>query len=266
MSLTSELHDRRVSLCGVNLHLLTRDDLLELVGSAVASRERVLVLHHNLHSLYLYETNSSFRNVYRRASAVYIDGLPLVWVARAAALPLTCAHRITFLDSFESVLAEAEHRHWRVFYLGSKPAVAEKARALFQKLYPRLHIQVHDGYFDKSGRENDLVVQQINDFKTDILFVGMGMPLQEYWIQANYARFSLAATFTCGATLDYVTGDAYRPPEWAGALGLYGLFRLAADPLRLWRRYLIEPFVVACAMFPRFVRQRLARESRLLQP
>jgi glycosyltransferase involved in cell wall biosynthesis len=66
-----------------------------------------------------------------------------------------------------------------------------------------------------------------------------------------------SAIFTSGATLDYVTGHAYRPPAWAGSIGLYGIFRLFSDPRRLWRRYLVEPFVLMVHLTLPLIRQRL---------
>ncbi len=67
---------------------------------------------------------------------------------------------------------------------------------------------------------------------------------QELWILDNLESISANAIITCGATMDYFTGEIASPPGWAGPLGLYGLTRLLSEPRRLWKRYLIEPWVV----------------------
>lgn len=244
---------QQLSLCGIRLDAIRQSDLIELLNHAILNRERWLVLHHNLHSLYLYETDAAVKALYSRASCVYIDGLPIVWLSRSAGLPVTTAHRITFLDSFENILCAASDRGWRVFYLGSTQAGIAKGLELLRDRYPRLIISGSNGFFIRSGPENEKVISQINNFRTDILFVGMGMPLQEVWLAENYVKLDISAALTSGATLDYITGDAYRPPKWAGSLGLYGIFRMLSDPKRLWRRYLLEPLLLTKYLLPRLI-------------
>jgi N-acetylglucosaminyldiphosphoundecaprenol N-acetyl-beta-D-mannosaminyltransferase len=245
MPFMEDLSTRHLSLGGIRIDALELSDLIRLLKHAHATNEKLLILHHNLHSLYLHETSTAFRSFYAKAPWVYIDGLPIVWIGRAARLPITTAHRITFLDSFESILSDAARYGWRVFYLGSTEEVLTTGVALLRERYPQLTIGGRNGFFDKNNSESDRVIAEINAFRADILFVGMGMPVQEMWLAKHYPDIRARVVLTSGATMDYVTGHAYRPPAWAGRLGLYGAFRLFSDPKRLWRRYLIEPFVVA---------------------
>jgi N-acetylglucosaminyldiphosphoundecaprenol N-acetyl-beta-D-mannosaminyltransferase len=192
---------------------------------------------------------------------VYIDGLPVIWIGRAAGLPLKGEHRITLLDCFDVFLSEAEERNWRVFYLGSAAEVADRGVAMLQTRYPQLAMSGHHGFFVKNGPDSEKVIAQINEFRPDVLFVGMGMPIQERWLAEYLPKINASAILTCGATLDYVAGHAYRPPKWVGPLGFYGIFRLFSDPKRLWRRYLIEPIVLLRRLLLPLIRQRL-RNSR----
>jgi N-acetylglucosaminyldiphosphoundecaprenol N-acetyl-beta-D-mannosaminyltransferase len=246
-----------VSLAGASIDLLTIRDLLNVLATAVATRSKWLILNHNIHSLYLYFTVSGIKACYSRAFCVYIDGVPVVWLGKVAGLPARLEHRITLLDSLNIVLDKAEEHGWRVFYLGSLPEINDSGLTAIRQRHPHLEIDGHHGYFDKVGLECDAVLSQINDFTPDILFVGLGMPLQERWIAANLSRLNASAILTCGATLDYVTGHAYRPPAWVGPLGLYGIGRLIADPKRLWRRYLLEPIVLLILLCRPLIRQRL---------
>jgi len=247
------------TLAGIRVDALRRRDLIDLVKQAIASKDRLLILNHNLHSLYLYETDPEFAEIYSKASWIYIDGIPVVWLGRLAGLPVTATHRITFLDSFGEMLTEASHSGWRVFYLGSSEGVLNEGLALLRERYPNLTIGGRHGFFRKLGPESDLVITEINDFKADILFVGMGMPTQERWVAEHLEKMNVSAVLTSGATLDYITGHAYRPPAWAGPLGLYGVFRLFSDPGRLWRRYLLEPVVLIKLLSLRLVRQRIGK-------
>jgi N-acetylglucosaminyldiphosphoundecaprenol N-acetyl-beta-D-mannosaminyltransferase len=253
---------RRPSLAGIPIDLLTMTDLLSLLDKARATRDKCLIFHHNLHSLYLYHTVADFTACYSRASHVYIDGIPLVWLGKIAGLPARNEHRITFLDGLRTVLRQAEQSSWRVFYLGSHHEVVTRGLDVIKQEYPQLDISGHHGYFDKDGLQSDEVISRINDFSPDVLFVGFGMPTQERWIAENGSKINASAILTCGASLDYIAGSAYRPPAWVGPLGLYGIFRLASDPKRLWKRYLIEPAILVKHMFFPLMRQRLSHNLR----
>ena len=253
---------RHHSLAGIRIDALQRQDLLQIVDSAKNSRTKQLILNHNLHSLYLYLTIPDFRAVYSQAAWIYIDGMPVVWSGRLAGLPILPEHRITFLDCFDAMLQHGESRGWRIFYLGSSAAVLSAGLAILRERYPGLVIGGRNGYISEADSENEEVIARINDFKADVLFVGMGMPLQERWLARNFSRLEASSVLTCGATLDYITGDTYKPPAWAGPLGLYGVFRLFHDPQRLWKRYLLEPLVLLTRLSVPILRQRFGSSKQ----
>jgi len=142
-----------LSLAGIRVDALERRDLIELMKQAVASKDRLLILNHNLHSLYLYETDPEFAVIYSKASWIYIDGIPVVWLGRLAGLPVTATHRITFLDSFGEMLTEASHSGWRVFYLGSSEGVLNEGLALLRERYPNLTIGGRHGFLESLDRK-----------------------------------------------------------------------------------------------------------------
>lgn len=251
----NNVHSRRLSIAGIPIDLLTITDLLSLLVKATATHDKCLILNHNLHSLYLYHTVSDFKACYTQASYVYIDGMPVVWLGKIAGLPVRREHRITFLDSLKIILRRAEQCGWRVFYLGSLPEVITRGLDVIKQEYPQLNISGHHGYFDKNSFESDEVISKINNFGPDILFVGLGMPLQERWLAGHQSKINASAILTCGATLDYLAGHAYRPPDWVGPLGLYGIFRMVSDPRRLWKRYLVEPIILLKHIFFPLMRQ-----------
>lgn len=230
-------------LLGVRVDALTERGLYGLIHEAAAGGERYLVLNQNLHSLYLYHHDPLFRRLYDRADYVHVDGMPLVWAARLLGYGLTRENRLTSVDWLPSVLKACARDGMRVFFLGSKPGVPERAAARFLRDAPGLRIKTHHGYFDAApgGPENERVVREINDYRPHALMVGMGMPRQERWILDNLDNLRANTVWNLGAFMDYAADAVPTPPRWMARLGFEWLARLAAEPGRLWRRYLLEP-------------------------
>ncbi|MEN9518006.1 MAG: hypothetical protein RLZZ381_594, partial [Cyanobacteriota bacterium] len=108
------------------------------------------------------------------------------------------------------------------------------------------------GYFS-SGSQNQLIIDQINSYQPNILMVGMGMPRQEEWILANIDQLKTNIVLPSGACIDYIAQEVATPPRWMGQVGLEWLYRLATEPKRLWRRYLVEPWFIAKLLIEEFL-------------
>lgn len=250
--------DLAVSLLGVTVHRLAWDDLMGGIVEAVENDRRRIIANHNLHSVYLYHQDASLRSFYGRADLVHIDGMSLIWCARLLGSALSSRHRLTPLDWIRPLSAEAARRGWRMFYLGSRPGVAEKGAAILRREFPGLQLDAAHGYFDRrpESAENRAVVEAINRRRPHLLLVGMGMPRQERWIVENAAAVQANVTFNVGALMDYIAGEIPTPPRWMGRAGLEWLFRLLSQPRHLWRRYLVEPWFVLRLFLSEFTRRR----------
>lgn len=237
----------RVEALGVAVDAVTTDDVVALLVAAIRDRRRLNVAHHNLHSAYLVHREPSMQRWYEMADVIHIDGMSLVVAGRLTGAPLARRHRSTYVDLVVPVLAQADARGWRVFALGGAPGVAETFASSVRAQHDRVTIAAAPGYFDHSpgSTENAAVVGSINDFRPDVLLVGMGMPTQEVWLADNHASLDATVLMPVGGLFDYVAGEAHTPPRWLGGLGLEWLYRLARDPRRLAFRYLIEPLLLA---------------------
>ncbi len=235
-----------MELLGARIDAMTQDDLHEVIARAVAENRKWIVAHHNMHSLYLQERDPKMRALFREARCVHVDGMSLILLGRLLGLGLRREHRVTYADWVRPLLGFAAHRGFRVFYLGSRPGVAERAAELLRAEIPKLQIATHHGYFPGAPEapENRRVLHEIGGFRPDILMVGMGMPRQEHWIVDNLERVQARAILTTGACMDYVAGVVPTPPRWMGRMGLEWLHRLGSEPARLWQRYILEPWLV----------------------
>ncbi len=250
---------------GVSFHALTLDDLQRLVARAIHGSRPTIIANHNLHSVFLHRRDATMRRFYSRAEYTHVDGMPVVFSARLVGLPISRAHRVTYVDWIWPLADEAARRGWRIFHLGGAPGVAERAVRRLADRYPGLAMGTHHGFFDPrpDSAENLRILEQIAEYRPDILMVGMGMPRQEHWILDNLDRLPAAVILPCGACLDYVAGVVPTPPRWTGRIGLEWLFRLAREPTRLAKRYLVEPlFLIGPLGRELFVRRILGRGGR----
>jgi N-acetylglucosaminyldiphosphoundecaprenol N-acetyl-beta-D-mannosaminyltransferase len=233
-------------LLGIRIHALSKRELVDCVSQAIDGRTQHIIGNHNLHSVYMWFHEPRMRDFYSLTDYTHIDGMSLVLLGRLMGLPLKREHRTGYMDLLPLLAEEAAEREWRIFYLGSRPGVAEKAARMLRSRYPGLQIRTHHGHFnaEHSGPENQQVLAEIKTYAPDVLMVGMGMPRQEVWVLENQEDIAAHAVFCCGALMDYIAGEIPTPPRWIGHLGFEWLYRLLSEPARLWQRYLLEPWSV----------------------
>ena len=182
----------RCRLLGVWVNALTVERFYALIRASVATRQRCIIGHHNLHSVALYHRHAGMRVFYALADAVFIDGMPLVAWGRLMGLPLRRANRFTSVDWLPLLLAMAAEWGWRVYYLGGTPDVAERGAQIVRERFAGLHFRARHGYFDADdAAANRAIVEAINAWGADVLLGGMGMPRQERWLTAHAAALNV---------------------------------------------------------------------------
>jgi N-acetylglucosaminyldiphosphoundecaprenol N-acetyl-beta-D-mannosaminyltransferase len=243
-----------VTFLGAKIALLTSTSLLQLVQDCLDAHCKVVIAHHNLHSLSLQNgsrCDATFRRFYDNVHYTVADGMSVVLLGRLHGKQIGRQHRVPMNDWLPVFLPAAVQNRWRIYYLGSTPLAAAKGANVLRANFPGLHLKVHHGHFDAAYNSdaNMEVLSDISRYRPHILFVGMGMPRQELWVEENLHRIRAGVVFTSGATLDYIAGEKRMAPRWMGAVGLEWAFRLATEPKRLAHRYLVEPWVLVSAVF-----------------
>jgi len=244
---------KTVTIAGIPVAAIDEPAAIGIIESMVASRRPHLMVVVNASKLVLASKDPELGRLIAAADMVTADGMSVVWGARllGARLP----GRVTGIDTMEKLVARAAQRGWRVFFLGAKQAALDGAIAVLKARHPELIVAgSHDGYF--AGRELEIVAM-VADSHPDLLFVAMGSPAQERFLSANLQEMSVPFSLGVGGSFDHVAGISRRAPAWMQRAGLEWLYRLASEPRRLWRRYLIGNTLFAILLW----RERRARSG-----
>jgi N-acetylglucosaminyldiphosphoundecaprenol N-acetyl-beta-D-mannosaminyltransferase len=229
-----------VRILGVQVHLLTVEQLINQMADMIDRNCHSLILNVNVHCMNLAYQHVWLRNYLNQASIVFCDGVGVMLGARL--LGFRIPQRFTPADWLWQLGKFVEPRGYSLYLLGARPGVAKRAAENLKAKYPGLRILGYsDGYFDKTpgSLANETVLREINRCKPNILILGFGMPLQEKWLLENWDRVDANIALSAGAVFDYISGNLRRAPRWMTDHGLEWLGRLIIEPQRLWKRYLI---------------------------
>ncbi len=195
------------------------------------------VLSANAHAVNLARTRPWLAAFFKQADVVHVDGGGVILAARAFGYRIP--ERITWADWWPPLSRHIETKQYGLFLLGGPHGLAEQAAEQIRKRFPRIRIVgTHHGFFQKQGRENERVCRTINQAAPDILWVGMGMPLQEKWVGDNYRNIHTKVFMICGSAYRYMAGLRTRAPRWMLDHHLEWLWMLLEEPRRGLVRYL----------------------------
>ncbi|OQX65929.1 MAG: hypothetical protein B5M55_02150 [Desulfococcus sp. 4484_242] len=229
-----------VDILGIPVAAWRLEDLLKWVDDQIKNAHGAAntVMYANVHTLNLACEDPDFHRILRAADVVYCDGAGVRLGARL--LNQDIPERMTGADWINDLCRLAEKEKHRLFFLGGREGIAERAVARLKARFPRLLVAgVHHGYFHHHARQQEALFSNLKAADIDILLVGMGSPMQEFWINSHISRFSMPVVWAMGAAMDFVAEAVPRAPAWMRRHHLEWLFRLKTEPRRLWRRYTV---------------------------
>jgi N-acetylglucosaminyldiphosphoundecaprenol N-acetyl-beta-D-mannosaminyltransferase len=213
-------------------------EILAYMGRTIAERRQAVVLHVNVFGANLALRHAWLREYFGSVQMVFCDGDGIRWGLRI--LGEAPPPKTTYNVFLWSVARWAEESGARLFLLGGRPGIAERAASRLRDRHPRLLVAgTHHGFFDRAGADNERVVAEINRARPDVLLVCFGMPVQEAWVRDNAARLAVHVVLTGGAALDYGAGVVRVPPGWVKRFQIEWLFRLLMEPRRMMGRYVV---------------------------
>ena len=226
-----------VNLLDVEIDALDLAGTVELINGYMERKQPCFVITANPELLYNAQFDPALLELVRRADVVTADGIGVVWASQRAGNPVP--GRVTGIDLMISLIKRAATENRSVFLLGSAPGVAVEAAAQLCRDYPGLRIAgVWHGYF--TGKEEDEVAAKVCAAKPDLLFVALGAPKQEWWIDKYLPAIGPVTAVGVGGSLDVLSGRVLRAPDWTQRMHCEWLYRLLKDPGR-WRRQAVLP-------------------------
>jgi N-acetylglucosaminyldiphosphoundecaprenol N-acetyl-beta-D-mannosaminyltransferase len=214
---------------------LTLPQTVDAVFQLLQAEQRGWLCTVNVAILMMMRSDARLQNFVDHAELSVADGQPIVWFSPFFGKQLP--ERVTGVDLIEAICSRASINGKKVFLLGATDDVASSAAQQLRSRHPGLNVEWGNGYF--SNMEASARADQIRASGADILFVAMGVPRQEHFIEDHWDRLGVGMAIGVGGSLDVLSGLRRRAPAWVQQIGMEWLFRLAQEPRRLFARYAI---------------------------
>lgn len=235
---------------------ITMKEAVDQIDRMVCGGMGQYVVTPNVDHIVKLEKDAFFKKIYDEADLILADGQPLVWISYLLGEPIV--EKVSGSDLFPRVCERAAQKGYRVFLLGAAPGVADKAADNLAKRYSGLNIvgTYSPPYgFEKDPEELERIFKIVNSADVQILAIGLGTPKQEKFFYQYREKMQVPVALHIGATLDFESGEVRRAPEWMSRIGLEWLYRLAKEPRRMSKRYLIDD-VAICKIIWKYRKQK----------
>ena len=240
----------RIDVMGVGFDSLTLNEVVTEALRLISEHRSAYVVTPNPEIVMMCRADENVMDAVQKADLVLPDGIGVVYGAKSLGTPLK--QKGPGIDFVQALMGELSQTGGRVFLMGSKPGVAEMAAETLRNRYPGLTIcGTQDGYF----KDDTPVIEVINEAKPDLLFVCLGAPKQELWMQRNASKLKVGIMAGLGGSLDVFAGTVKRAPKLFQKLGLEWFYRLMKEPWRIGRMMQLPKFLFA-TIRERFRRKR----------
>ena len=239
----------KISIFGVDIYNTTLQDTVELLKEYLKGDSLKKIYTPNTEIVMGAKDDEDLRNLINRGDLVIPDGIGLIYGSKIQGKPLK--ERVTGYDTSMKLLEIANENRYSLYLLGAKEGVASEATKNVSEKYPGIRIAGHHhGYFKgshtgvKDSEEELRIIDHINENNPDIIFVGLGFPKAETWIDSNAHRLKAKVIIANGGVIDILSGNVKPTPEIYQKLGLEWLYRLAKSPSRIKRQLVLPKFML----------------------
>jgi len=222
---------------GLEYHIVDMEQTLDFLEQVIYARKPNYAVTANLNYAMLCASNQRLAEFTHDSVLTLCDGMPILWRSKLNSAPLP--ERVAGADLIFRLAERCANKKFRVYFYGASEGVAEKAAAALTNLYPKLIVAGVQcpPFRDCSFEEIQSQIARIKQTKPDLLFVALGQPKGEFWIEDHLEELGIPLTIQLGASFDFVAGNTTRAPKLMQMLGMEWLHRTLNDPIRLAPRY-----------------------------
>jgi N-acetylglucosaminyldiphosphoundecaprenol N-acetyl-beta-D-mannosaminyltransferase len=237
----------RANLLGVGIDAIDMPIAVERILADPRERSRGYVCVTGVHGIMEAQRDERLRAILNGSFMTTPDGMPTVWIGRAQGRSMS---RVYGPDLMLEVCSAGVARGVRHFFYGGTEGVAQSLRERLTARIPGLDVVgVYTPPFralnDAEERE---LVKLFDSCQPDIVWVGLSTPKQERFMSSYHRRFRCGLMIGVGAAFDMHTGRTTQAPKWMQRSGFEWLYRLATEPRRLWKRYLLNNPAFLCGI------------------
>jgi N-acetylglucosaminyldiphosphoundecaprenol N-acetyl-beta-D-mannosaminyltransferase len=229
------------NILGAQVDIVNNQVSLERIKHFIAQKQAAHVITLNAEIVYQARQNQDLLNIINGADLVTPDGIGIVWAGNY--LGYSFEERVSGIDLLYILCSQALLEDWKIYLLGAAPGIAEEAARQLGIKYPGIKIcGCHNGYF--SADQQEVILEEIRNCRPDILFVALGAPGQEFWIQKYKKTLGVPVSIGVGGSFDVIAGLKTRAPGWVIRANLEWLYRLFKEPSRFKRQLALPKFVL----------------------
>lgn len=225
-------------LLGYKIFSDNKEELLK----EIENKKRVNIISGNPEVLYNGIKNEFLKNSFTKEDALIIpDGVGTLLAAKINGIDIT--EKIAGIEVMNMLLEEARDKNLKVFLLGAKEEILIKCKEKIKESYDGIDIVgSNNGFFDLDNCDD--LIEKINESKADILFVAMGAPRQEVFIEKYKDKLCCKIFMGVGGSFDVFAGNVNRAPQFMINIGMEWFYRVAKEPWRIKRLGSIPKFLV----------------------
>ncbi|MGY3715233.1 WecB/TagA/CpsF family glycosyltransferase [Sutcliffiella cohnii] len=222
----------------VNVTTMNYNELIHSVDCIIQNNEKANIIAVNPEKIMKLQDDVELKEVINNATFTIPDGIGVILASKLNKGKIT--ERITGVDTFIKLLELSNERKYKIFLYGAKREVVTKAVDNIKQQYPNLIIS---GYRDGYVEDQDQLIKEINESGAQLVFVALGSPKQEYWIEENKDKLNVNVFQGVGGSFDVISGNVKRAPLLFRKTGFEWLFRLLSQPSRFKRQLALPKFL-----------------------
>lgn len=238
-----------IKIFGVKINNINFDEATEEIKNYLKGDKLKVIYTPNTEIVMGARDDENLKELLNRGDLVTADGIGLIYASKIKKRPLK--ERVTGYYMSVKMLEIGNENGYSIYLLGGKDGVAKSAAEKIKKTYPNIKISgYHHGYFKgchmgyKDNEDEIKIINEINMANPDIIFVGLGFPKQEIWIDANRNKIKAKVIIGNGGVMDILSGNTKKVPKIFEKLGLEWLYRLIKEPSRIKRQIVIPKFIL----------------------